>query len=518
MSKVIQTRMKPPARSSSSPAPHSFKSRPYAALSTRDENEAEDLEAQRDSAGQLGHHFGTISVSADWLPRIQPKLQLGPVGDRYEQEADGVAAQVVRGLHAPAGGQRSEVPSVQRLPAATSTTTVAPEVEAGIRRARGGGQPLLGPVRGPMERAFGADFSGVRLHTDAQSDRLNQSVGARAFTSGRHIFFCHGAYDPATHRGQVLLAHELTHSLQQTGGDLSNAREAGTAESIIGYGQNDSRKPYRYATCEHVSVTGKVQIQRNGPCRTYQECLEKAIDKLKGVGFGRSTGMEKYDKEFWEKKGYEVEPGSWFPWKSAKLDYKLVLKPGKKPSDAIDALFSKRNEWSIDCAEFVQIAHMYAQRWTLRDDFDRKLSEVKIELKPHGSTTMSQPHARFVRDEPNVNMRNQLANDMEVERERDVEDLLFTAPIGSRIAWTNLAAKPNSSFRHHNAIKLGRNLYAQHGIKKENGDNRLTRQEIEEHLAKDALGSGWKDKNEKQRQSYIEQKIFISQLEIYRMS
>jgi hypothetical protein len=92
-----------------------------------------------------------------------------------------------------------------------------PELESSIQRLRGSGQPLADTVREPMERAFGADFSGVKVHTDAQSDQLNQSIQAKAFTTGGDIFFREGAYDPQSRGGQELIAHELTHVVQQTG-------------------------------------------------------------------------------------------------------------------------------------------------------------------------------------------------------------------------------------------------------------------------------------------------------------
>jgi hypothetical protein len=94
----------------------------------------------------------------------------------------------------------------------------APEVEAGIRRAQGGGQALDGGVRAQMEPAMGADFSGVRVHTGPQAHDLNQAVSARAFTTGQDIFFRQGEYRPGTSSGRELLAHELTHVVQQTGG------------------------------------------------------------------------------------------------------------------------------------------------------------------------------------------------------------------------------------------------------------------------------------------------------------
>ncbi|QGZ90598.1 eCIS core domain-containing protein [Microcystis aeruginosa] len=93
-----------------------------------------------------------------------------------------------------------------------------PEVEAAIEQARGGGRSLDSGIQRQMESAFGTNFSGVRVHTDSTADALNQSLSARAFTTGQDIFFRQGEYNPGSSGGKELLAHELTHVVQQTGG------------------------------------------------------------------------------------------------------------------------------------------------------------------------------------------------------------------------------------------------------------------------------------------------------------
>ena len=93
-----------------------------------------------------------------------------------------------------------------------------PEVEAAIEQARGGGRSLDTGIQRQMESAFGTSFSGVRVHTDSTADTLNQSLSARAFTTGQDIFFRQGEYNPGSSSGKELLAHELTHVVQQTGG------------------------------------------------------------------------------------------------------------------------------------------------------------------------------------------------------------------------------------------------------------------------------------------------------------
>lgn len=87
-----------------------------------------------------------------------------------------------------------------------------------INRERGGGQLLDASVQAQMGQAVGVDFSGVRVHTSAESDALNRDLGARAFTTGQDIFFGKGAYQPGSPAGQKLIAHELTHVVQQATG------------------------------------------------------------------------------------------------------------------------------------------------------------------------------------------------------------------------------------------------------------------------------------------------------------
>jgi hypothetical protein len=89
--------------------------------------------------------------------------------------------------------------------------------ERSVSERRGAGQPMAAEVRGDMESRFGADFSGVRIHADTQAARLTQSINAQAFTYGKNIYMAGGKYQPRTDSGRHLLAHELTHVIQQTG-------------------------------------------------------------------------------------------------------------------------------------------------------------------------------------------------------------------------------------------------------------------------------------------------------------
>jgi hypothetical protein len=93
--------------------------------------------------------------------------------------------------------------------------TASADLESSIQSARGSGQSLDANLQQSMGQAMGADFSGVKVHTDSQSDQLNKSIQAKAFTTGQDVFFRQGAYEPSSRGGQELIAHELTHVVQQ---------------------------------------------------------------------------------------------------------------------------------------------------------------------------------------------------------------------------------------------------------------------------------------------------------------
>jgi hypothetical protein len=108
-------------------------------------------------------------------------------------------------------------------------------IERSIDQARGGGHGMDHGTRARMESAFGADFSGVRIHTDARADGLSQSLSARAFTTRRDVFFRQGEYNPGSSSGRELLAHELTHVVQQNGDGISRkmtVSEPGDAHEV----------------------------------------------------------------------------------------------------------------------------------------------------------------------------------------------------------------------------------------------------------------------------------------------
>jgi len=150
---------------------------------------------------------------------LQKKFNIGASNDPLEKEADRVADQV---LAAPAHSTvSSATPSIQRLTGQVTGNldTAPPSVDHVLS---GSGRPLDSALQQNMEQRFGHDFSQVRVHTGAAAEQSARDVNAHAYTVGQNIVFAADRFVPGSHDGQRLLAHELTHVVQQSGADNTN--------------------------------------------------------------------------------------------------------------------------------------------------------------------------------------------------------------------------------------------------------------------------------------------------------
>ena len=185
---------------------------------------------------------------------VQTKLSVGRADDHFEREADSTADYVMR-MPAPAARSESFFPTsgllqtkidekekkdIRRKEAIasppiirlkteddekkklrkkgeTGTPPLTTSFENQLSASQSGGQPLSADTRHFMEPRFGADFSSVRIHADAPAVQMNQTIGAQAFAYQNHVYFNEGKYSPGNSSGQHLLAHELTHVVQQGG-------------------------------------------------------------------------------------------------------------------------------------------------------------------------------------------------------------------------------------------------------------------------------------------------------------
>lgn len=170
---------------------------------------------------------------------VQTKLQIGKPGDKYEREADVVANRVVKMSDTDTmqiqpveeeeetlqtkirmQPKEEEEENIQMKPAiqkfANGKQYVPDSISQKLNSTKGFGETLPNKVGAEMGSKIGADFSGVRIHTDTHAIKMNRELGAQAFTHGSDIYFNRGKYDPGSSKGKHLLAHELTHVVQKS--------------------------------------------------------------------------------------------------------------------------------------------------------------------------------------------------------------------------------------------------------------------------------------------------------------
>lgn len=187
---------------------------------------------------------------------FQTKLSVSQPGDEYEQEADAVAGSVVGSSGADV--KRKKINGIQRLSSSkeeeqagtndermkqdkdiqrqplagngagngTGNGTASSHVSNRVEQSAGTGRSMSGKLLADMSHQFGMDLSDVIIHTDKESTQLNKELGAQAFTHGKDIYFNAGKFNPETAEGKFLLAHELTHVVQQSGEDQEIQRMA----------------------------------------------------------------------------------------------------------------------------------------------------------------------------------------------------------------------------------------------------------------------------------------------------
>ncbi|MFY9609525.1 MAG: DUF4157 domain-containing protein [Blastocatellia bacterium] len=181
----------------------------------------------------FAHDFSQIPLHPKSPANVQAKLTVDPPGDIYEQEADRVSEQIthmpelqVQRAGACGGGcpkcqtdqpgREPESMQTKRVQASdTGEMAVPPTVHEALRSL---GQPLDTSTRESMESRFGHDFSQVRVHADGKAAESAQAVQALAYTVGSDVVFADSRFSPATNEGKKLLAHELTHVVQQSKG------------------------------------------------------------------------------------------------------------------------------------------------------------------------------------------------------------------------------------------------------------------------------------------------------------
>ena len=147
--------------------------------------------------------------------KANEQVQMKPIFDSAaEQPPEGVQRKCADCAKEEAVQRKTDV-----LPSGVGGTegVASSDLSSRLSASKGGGQPLLADTRSSMESAMGADFSNVRVHTGSEAVQMSEGINAQAFTHGSDVYFNEGKYDTGSSSGKHLLAHELTHTVQQGG-------------------------------------------------------------------------------------------------------------------------------------------------------------------------------------------------------------------------------------------------------------------------------------------------------------
>ena len=253
---------------------------------------------------------------------IQAKLKIGHRNDIYEQEADRVAEQVMSmpepRLQRQAEEEEEEEELIQTKPLAdqitplvqrqvepekeeeeealqtkgnsSNTAAGTPGIESSINSLKGGGQPLPKSVRSYFEPRFGTYFNQVRVHNNARAANIAKSINAKAFTTGKDVVFGVGQYSPETDSGKRLLAHELTHVVQQ-GSDLQNMSFSVVQRDIYDL-LNTSITPEYARALSDDELQEQVQFLRDEMRSNPDPALSSNLEILEAEAFRRIPSVE----------------------------------------------------------------------------------------------------------------------------------------------------------------------------------------------------------------------------------
>ena len=315
-------------------------------------------------------------------PVTQPKLTVGPVGDKYEQEADQVARQVVRAPTSPpiqrVGSE--EAAEVQRTPVIRQVQRSAPiglaggvldkHLEGSLRRAQNGGSGLPNSVRRTLEPKLGADLSGVKVHTDTHAAQLSRDLGAKAFTNKNHIFYGAGQ-SPSNLQ---LTAHETVHTIQQGAvqqtlaqrmplHNKTNARDEGPAAL-----QRQLADPTSFAPVKAGLRTNRIiQCEKYSKDEKYETTSRYPMEK----------GMEETWWQAWE----QIEQGqSPSPYLNDEV-YKLLLTDHEftkhEKAMMLKAYEKGFSEWGAYTIERMDKAGIFDSIGGSYFDDDKKIAETR---------------------------------------------------------------------------------------------------------------------------------------------
>lgn len=309
-----------------------------------------DMATRSSIEPRSGHNFSNISIHPGSRPPIivQPKLQINQPDDPYEREAEQISNEVMQTQKSPDAFLKQSPRAVQgRVMDAQAGLQEAPPLVEDVLRSSG--RPLDPGTREFFESRLGHQFGGVRVHSDARAAESAQAVNALAYTVGQDIVFGPGRYAPATQTGRQLLAHELTHVVQQSGAaGIPPAQPRLVQRSIETYLKAMNQKPRDwYTAARHLNgestKTIRARLKDLGDPRLIAELHKAAVN---GPGVGPCSNVALLTEPDYLK----VNPGAkpFDRTKCAPAPVPQKAEPQKQAGGAVDPLKRSANEIMAD--------------------------------------------------------------------------------------------------------------------------------------------------------------------------
>ena len=272
----------------------------------------------RTNSPHLGHDFGRVPARPPIAGGIKTKLAINSPGDEYEQEADHVAEQAMKmpepkpqSACACGGGcpkckvqQLSQDAARVQTRSSGSTKTEqnsAPPIIQDVLQSPG--RPLESATRADIEPRLGHDFGEVRVHTDNKAAMSALAINALAYTAGQHVVFGANQYSPSTANGRRLLAHELTHVVQQAGSHMVRQARPG----IVQRQETDAEPPPDHLDRFHADPGAILRaINPHAYCRMNCPATADAFENFVRTGHVDLAHCDR-DAEFRGTSGYQIE-------------------------------------------------------------------------------------------------------------------------------------------------------------------------------------------------------------------
>jgi hypothetical protein len=271
-----QTHATPTAEQQQTPAPER-RPHPLAALQRRPASapnrDGSNAPARARRNHALQRQAGNARLRRPTGGVVQTKLTVNQPGDSHEQEADRVAAQVMRSEQSGSAlNQQTPRPlqsDVQRQETSSRVPEVSPETESYLSGARGNGRTLPAKTRRSAETQLGRDFSDVRVHDDRTANQTARSLNARAFTHGSDVYLGRGESADDVH----LMAHELTHVAQQTASQTNFIARNNDPEPVDVFSEAQVRQALR-TLARGALVSG---VEQRSDAETFAQVLAERM-------------------------------------------------------------------------------------------------------------------------------------------------------------------------------------------------------------------------------------------------